>query len=379
MRDAAAALLIGAVLVGGTWLFISQRHYEREIARWRSALGAADSAREAGARELRVQAEARLRSDEDSSLHLAVAVDSGRMYLERDGHILREIPVRVGVGRGVRTIASVSADTVALADGTRISGEGVADSAVDTVGRAAPVVTAPSADLEAILPDLQGGMKVYFYGNPEAPDTVTVPTKPYIVVSIADHRLWYREGDRTLYTTRVATGTGEELVRDSGGPVQWKFDTPRGRLVVLSKETDPEWVPPDWHYVELARKKKLGTLRLLRGKSIPLKGGAKILVDGNDVVTRYPDGHEEPFEVSEGKEIIADKKIVIPPLGTNQRRYTGTLGVFRLYFGGGYGLHGTDEPNSIGHSASHGCVRLRNEDIETLYRLVPLGTVVYIY
>jgi lipoprotein-anchoring transpeptidase ErfK/SrfK len=28
---------------------------------------------------------------------------------------------------------------------------------------------------------------------------------------------------------------------------------------------------------------------------------------------------------------------------------------------------------------SHGCIRLRNEDIETLYRLVPTGTPVYIY
>jgi lipoprotein-anchoring transpeptidase ErfK/SrfK len=55
------------------------------------------------------------------------------------------------------------------------------------------------------------------------------------------------------------------------------------------------------------------------------------------------------------------------------------LGVERLYLGDGYGLHGTDEPESIGQSASHGCVRLRNEDIETLYRIVPIGTVVYIY
>jgi len=45
----------------------------------------------------------------------------------------------------------------------------------------------------------------------------------------------------------------------------------------------------------------------------------------------------------------------------------------------GYGIHGTDEPNSIGHAASHGCVRLRNEDIAYLYSIVPVGTPVYIY
>jgi hypothetical protein len=43
-----------------------------------------------------------------------------------------------------------------------------------------------------------------------------------------------------------------------------------------------------------------------------------------------------------------------------------------LNLGDGYALHGTDNPASIGQSVSHGCVRLRNEDIETLYRIVPV-------
>ena len=207
---------------------------------------------------------------------------------------------------------------------------------------------------------------------PDAPDD-----KPYIVVSIEDHRLWYKQGDQVLFTARVATGTGKELVNEGG--VHWKFETPRGRLVVQYKEMDPIWVPPDWHYMELATKKKLGTLKLQRGQSIFLQGGGKITVSGNDVVEQYPDGHVEPFEVHEGKEIVANGNIVIPPFGTNQRKYSGTLGVERLYLGDGYGIHGTDEPLSIGTDASHGCVRLRNEDIETLFRVVPVGTVVYIY
>jgi L,D-transpeptidase catalytic domain len=204
--------------------------------------------------------------------------------------------------------------------------------------------------------------------------------RPYIVVSIADKRLWYRQGDRTIFTTRVATGTGKELVKEGpNGGVHWKFDTPRGRLVVEAKETDPVWIPPDWHYVEMASKKHLGVVKLTRGQSIPIGGGAVVTVDGTDVVTRYPDGHKVPFETSEGKEIVANHAIVIPPYGTNQRKYDGTLGVNRLYLGDGYGIHGTDEPTTIGTAASHGCVRLRNEDIETLFRIVPIGTVVYIY
>jgi len=43
-----------------------------------------------------------------------------------------------------------------------------------------------------------------------------------------------------------------------------------------------------------------------------------------------------------------------------------------------YGIHGTNEPDSIGKHISGGCIRLRNEDIVELYNLVPLGTEVEI-
>jgi hypothetical protein len=47
------------------------------------------------------------------------------------------------------------------------------------------------------------------------------------------------------------------------------------------------------------------------------------------------------------------------------------------HFGGGpgqIGIHGTNERGSIGHSVSHGCIRLRNRDIARLAHLLPLGT-----
>ncbi len=40
----------------------------------------------------------------------------------------------------------------------------------------------------------------------------------------------------------------------------------------------------------------------------------------------------------------------------------------------GYGIHGTNAPNSIGKSASHGCIRMRNADVEQLFELVAVGT-----
>ena len=40
----------------------------------------------------------------------------------------------------------------------------------------------------------------------------------------------------------------------------------------------------------------------------------------------------------------------------------------------GFGIHGTSVPSSIGKSASHGCIRMRNRDVEELFELVPVGT-----
>jgi lipoprotein-anchoring transpeptidase ErfK/SrfK len=206
----------------------------------------------------------------------------------------------------------------------------------------------------------------------------TPGARPYIVVSIAENRLWYRQGDSVLFTAGVATGSGKTLVR-SGGGAQWKFDTPRGRMVVLEKEEKPFWIPPDWHFVEAARKRGLGVVHLQRGQSLPLGNGAVLTVVGSDVVRRAADGTTVPYQASDGREIVAGGNIVIPPFGTNQRKYPDVLGTHRLKLGDGYALHGTNQPQTIGHSVSHGCVRLRNEDIASLYEIVPVGTPVYIY
>lgn len=45
----------------------------------------------------------------------------------------------------------------------------------------------------------------------------------------------------------------------------------------------------------------------------------------------------------------------------------------------GYGIHGTSNPASIGHYASHGCIRLRNHDVEELFAMVAVGDVVELY
>ncbi|WP_443662524.1 L,D-transpeptidase [Clostridium sp.] len=46
--------------------------------------------------------------------------------------------------------------------------------------------------------------------------------------------------------------------------------------------------------------------------------------------------------------------------------------------GGDYGIHGTNNPSSIGKSVSNGCIRTFNNNIIELYNLVPVGTSVKI-
>jgi hypothetical protein len=44
----------------------------------------------------------------------------------------------------------------------------------------------------------------------------------------------------------------------------------------------------------------------------------------------------------------------------------------------GYGIHGTNEPKSIGKAASHGCIRMGKADLEEFYALVAVGDQVQI-
>lgn len=45
---------------------------------------------------------------------------------------------------------------------------------------------------------------------------------------------------------------------------------------------------------------------------------------------------------------------------------------------GEYGIHGTIYPETIGRTSSHGCIRMKNKDVEALYKIIPVGTKVTI-
>lgn len=194
---------------------------------------------------------------------------------------------------------------------------------------------------------------------------------PYLVISTVDRRLWLRARDSVWFEAPVATGTGD---LPDGGTA--RFATPRGRLVVERKEDDPIWVPPDWHFEEVAAARRLRLVRLDARR--PLRLGEVVLrVVGHDVVRETSDGAR--VSLPAGREIVVGRVLVVPPFGTRQRRFRDVLGPHRLALGHGYGIHGTNVPESIGQAASHGCIRLRNADIEALVPLVPVGTPVYIY
>jgi L,D-transpeptidase ErfK/SrfK len=44
-----------------------------------------------------------------------------------------------------------------------------------------------------------------------------------------------------------------------------------------------------------------------------------------------------------------------------------------------YGIHGTNDPSSIGKAVSKGCIRMHNKDVEELAQTIPIGTPVFIH
>src|SRR5690348_7690950 len=196
-----------------------------------------------------------------------------------------------------------------------------------------------------------------------------------VVVDLFAHTLYVIDRDDTLRAAPAATAMNASLTY---GKKTWRFETPRGTRRVLSKDKDPVWTPPEWHYAEVALENHLKLRTMYRGQVIRLQDGTKLLTRGDEVGVIYPGTKEfNPMVLDE--HVVFDNTLFIPPAGTKQRSIKGELGHFRLALGDGYLLHGTPYANSIGSSVTHGCVRLQDEDIEWLYDNVPVGTRVYIY
>jgi lipoprotein-anchoring transpeptidase ErfK/SrfK len=194
-----------------------------------------------------------------------------------------------------------------------------------------------------------------------------------IVVSIADRRLWVVSEQDTLLDAPVAVGMGRTL---SYGGKRWTFATPLGVRRVLAKRSTPYWRPPDWAYAEVAREHDLQLAMLHAKRPVKLSDGRLLVVRDSLVGVMMPDGFA-PLPVEE--HIVFDETLYVPPLGTRNRLIEGELGLYQLDMGNGYLLHGTPHEDSIGQATTHGCIRLRGDDIEWLFENVPVGTSVYLY
>ena len=69
----------------------------------------------------------------------------------------------------------------------------------------------------------------------------------------------------------------------------------------------------------------------------------------------------------------------MPTLGSRNREIEKVLGPYRLILSNGVGLHGTPYKDSIGAAATHGGIRLLDDDIAWLYAHIPEGTTVVIF
>lgn len=144
----------------------------------------------------------------------------------------------------------------------------------------------------------------------------------HIAVDTKANKLYLKKGLKLLWEADCSVGKGG-LIRDKTTGRTWEFATPRGEFRVLTKIDNPAWIKPDWAYVENREK--------------------------------------------------------IPPPDDPSRKVEGELGKYALNIGDGYLIHGTKNEQALGMPVSHGCVRLGTQDLERLYKTVPVGTKVYIY
>ena len=199
--------------------------------------------------------------------------------------------------------------------------------------------------------------------------------KGMILVSVQQRYLWYVVNHAVLFEAPVAVGV-EQPFEYNGK--KYDFQTPIGMRKVIAKKKAPIWRVPEWHYFEKAKQRGYDVVRIEPGHTYDLADGTQLLIKDGQVGRINIFRNFTPIEP--GLEIIYDDTIFIPPIGTPQRDVPNALGPFALDMGEGYLIHGTHEYNeeSIGTAASHGCVRMYNEDIERLYDLVAVGTPVYI-
>jgi L,D-transpeptidase ErfK/SrfK len=103
-----------------------------------------------------------------------------------------------------------------------------------------------------------------------------------------------------------------------------------------------------------------------------------LVVENNEVLAAFPVAVGAPATPSPVGTFTVINRVVQPTYhragrtiaaGASNPVGTRWIGLSRK----GYGIHGTNAPGSIGHAKSHGCIRLRNADVERLFEQVRAG------
>ena len=177
-------IALAAMVAVDAWLVLKRVKYNHDVAQLRAHMTEAERERtdaivQSEQNKLRIAIKlAKRQAKFDKRLHLNVSIDSSRMYLTREGALLREMPVQFGperaasessdarpaaVPRGERTIADLSDTKITLDGGALILTSRAPQLTGDTTAIPPGSLRISLEDLKAIMPNLSAGMKVYFY------------------------------------------------------------------------------------------------------------------------------------------------------------------------------------------------------------------------
>jgi hypothetical protein len=177
-------LALMAMVGVDAWLIAKRVKYNHDVKVLRQHMTEAERERsdaivQSEQNKLRIAIElAKRQAKFDKRLHLNVSVDSSRMYLTREGALLREMPVQFGperppsesasappaaIPRGERTVADLSPTRITLDGGTQILSSATPSLANDSTPIPPGSLRISLEDMKAIMPNLSAGMKVYFY------------------------------------------------------------------------------------------------------------------------------------------------------------------------------------------------------------------------
>lgn len=133
-------------------------------------------------------------------------------------------------------------------------------------------------------------------------------------------------------------------------------------------------IPKNTHYIPLGKSYVLS----YKGHHISSNQKEKIELHfyplTNELVMAIADLPLARYSTASGKNPLPFKESKIEERVMNPNGGEGPLGTRGLVLQDHYAIHGTNNPASIGSYKTLGCIRLLNENIETLYPYIPIGT-----